>query len=157
MIRRLRADKRERRGAAAVEFAVVAPLMFMLVFGLLEFGRYVMLAQIVVTSSREGARRAALATGQQTAGSVETFVRGYLGDAIGRPDVASDTNLTVVEIAVNGTALNSGDVIEENASPNDNMRVNIQLDYNSVTWLPVRLLDYLSGAQIIGATTMSRE
>jgi Flp pilus assembly protein TadG len=51
---------RRRRGAALVEFAIVAPLLLLLVLGIMEFGMimhdYIMLAQ----GAREGARTAAI-------------------------------------------------------------------------------------------------
>ncbi len=46
----------QRLGAAAVEFAIVAPLFFMLVFGCIEFGRALMVQQILTNASRVGAR-----------------------------------------------------------------------------------------------------
>ena len=48
------------RGAAAVEFALVLPLVLMLMFGMIDFGR-MLNAQITVTeSAREAARAASL-------------------------------------------------------------------------------------------------
>lgn len=48
------------RGAAAVEFALVLPLLLLLIFGLIDFGR-ALNEQIVLTqAAREGARVAAL-------------------------------------------------------------------------------------------------
>src|SRR5262245_57058974 len=52
--------RRNRRAAAAVEFAVVAPIFLLLVFGMIEYGRMVMVYQIVTNASREGARAAVL-------------------------------------------------------------------------------------------------
>jgi Flp pilus assembly protein TadG len=44
------------RGAAAVEFALVLPLLMVLVMGTIEWGRFFFLKQVVVNSAREGAR-----------------------------------------------------------------------------------------------------
>ena len=48
------------RGAAAVELAVVLPLLLTLVFGIIEFGWVFMVRETLVNSSREGARVAVL-------------------------------------------------------------------------------------------------
>lgn len=48
------------RGAAAVEFALVLPLLLVLLFGVIDFGR-LLNAQIMLTeAAREGARAAAM-------------------------------------------------------------------------------------------------
>lgn len=47
------------RGATLVEFAVVAPLLFLLLFGVIEFGRAIVTYTGVNTAAREGARYAA--------------------------------------------------------------------------------------------------
>jgi Flp pilus assembly protein TadG len=50
------------RGAAAVEFALLLPMLLLLVFGIIDFGR-ALNAQITLTqAAREGARLAALGT-----------------------------------------------------------------------------------------------
>jgi len=47
---------RDERAAAMVEFAIVAPLLFMLVFGLIDVGRFMFEYHHVVNGVREGAR-----------------------------------------------------------------------------------------------------
>ncbi len=61
MKRPSRAGLRARdRGAAAVEFALVLPLLLLLVFGIIDFGR-LLNAQLTLTqAAREGVRLAAL-------------------------------------------------------------------------------------------------
>src|SRR5947209_283568 len=54
------ADSNRRWGAAAVEFAIVAPLLVSLVLGLIEFGRVLMVEQILTNAAREGCRTAVL-------------------------------------------------------------------------------------------------
>jgi Flp pilus assembly protein TadG len=48
--------KRDERGAAMVEFAIVAPLLFVLVFGIIDYGRYFYWYARVTNAAREGAR-----------------------------------------------------------------------------------------------------
>jgi Flp pilus assembly protein TadG len=59
-IRSPRDGRNRDRGAAAVEFALLLPLLLLLVFGIIDFGRAIN-AQITLTqAAREGARLAAL-------------------------------------------------------------------------------------------------
>jgi len=53
--------RRNRRATAAVEFAIVAPVFLLMVFGMIEYGRMVMVQQIITNAPREGARTAVLA------------------------------------------------------------------------------------------------
>lgn len=51
-----------RRGASVVEAAVVLPFVILLLFGILEYGRFVMMQQQMNDAAREGARYAATHT-----------------------------------------------------------------------------------------------
>jgi len=46
------------RGQALVEFALVAPFFFFMLFAIIDFGRYVYYVQILNNAAREGARYA---------------------------------------------------------------------------------------------------
>lgn len=50
--------RRQRRGQALVEFALVAPFFFLLLFSVIEFGRAVYYVQMLNNAAREGARYA---------------------------------------------------------------------------------------------------
>ncbi len=52
MIKRLRCQK----GVAAIEFAIVLPLLMMIIFGIIEFGLLLYDKQVITNASREGAR-----------------------------------------------------------------------------------------------------
>jgi hypothetical protein len=43
----------DRRGAAVVEFAIVVPVFFVLVFGMIEYGRMVMVQQMCPSGKPE--------------------------------------------------------------------------------------------------------
>ncbi len=64
---------RHERGATLIEFAIVAPILFLLVFGLIEFGRYQALSTQVTTAAREAARYG-IATGTASGATVPQFV-----------------------------------------------------------------------------------
>ena len=67
------------RGAAAVEFAIVAPVFFLMLYGIIDFGRMLMVQEIIVNAAREGAR-AAITPGETDA-QVSTIVSNYLAAA----------------------------------------------------------------------------
>lgn len=59
-MRRHHLDDRRERGAAAVEFAIVVPVLLALLLGIIEFG-FMFQAQLAVThAAREGARMASV-------------------------------------------------------------------------------------------------
>lgn len=51
---------KRQKGAAAVEFALVLPLLAMLVLGMMEFGYFLFLAGSAAGAAREGAREMAI-------------------------------------------------------------------------------------------------
>ena len=55
---RSRHASRRSRGQALVEFAFVAPIFFLLLFAIIDFGRYVYYVQILNNAAREGTRYA---------------------------------------------------------------------------------------------------
>ena len=50
--------RRRTKGQSLVEFSLVAPIFFLILFGIVEFGRAVYYIQILNNSAREGARYA---------------------------------------------------------------------------------------------------
>jgi Flp pilus assembly protein TadG len=77
-----------RRGAAAVEMALMAPLLVILLLGLWELGRMIQTKQAVANAAREGGRQAA--TGQKTVAQIQQYIRTSLGldgvNTAGMPD-----------------------------------------------------------------------
>src|SRR3954464_8266942 len=67
--------KRRRRGAAVTEFALVAPIFFLMVIGFIEFGRAMMVQEVLINASRVGARMAST-TGSTSTG-VQSAVTSY--------------------------------------------------------------------------------
>ncbi len=64
-----------RRAAAAVELAIVTPILLTMLFGIIEFGWIFTVRQALVTGAREGARTAVLPG--STVSDVETRIAEY--------------------------------------------------------------------------------
>lgn len=66
------------RGVSALEFTLLAPLIFVLVFGMIEFGILFYDKQIITNASREGARAGIIAQSPRvTEGEIKGVVRAY--------------------------------------------------------------------------------
>lgn len=68
------------RGAAAVEFALILPILATLVFGIIDFGILLWNQEILVNAAREGARQGALFTGGAPAADVQAVVTQAVSD-----------------------------------------------------------------------------
>jgi Flp pilus assembly protein TadG len=77
---------RDTQAAALLEFAIVVPLLFAFVFGIVDFGRYFFLYNNLSNAAREGARLAAVspmstaADITTTTAAVVSAVRGRIND-----------------------------------------------------------------------------
>ncbi|MEO8107934.1 MAG: TadE/TadG family type IV pilus assembly protein, partial [Actinomycetes bacterium] len=85
MIARFRPKRRSDEGAAAVELALVLPILLLLVFGIISFG--ILFAQQLAVNNgvRQGVRTAVVAgnISQQTCGQVLTGIQSASGPTIG--------------------------------------------------------------------------
>ncbi|HVI97025.1 MAG TPA: TadE/TadG family type IV pilus assembly protein, partial [Anaeromyxobacter sp.] len=74
--------RRHERGAAAVEFALVLPLLLVLLLGAIDWGYFFFLQEVVVNAAREGARAGSV-IGDATASdaAAQTRATGYLTSA----------------------------------------------------------------------------
>ena len=77
---RIRALK-DTRGQALLEFALILPILLLLILGIVEFGRAWNLAQMMSDVTREGARRAVVADPSITETSVHDFMDTKLATA----------------------------------------------------------------------------
>jgi len=84
--------RRKQRGAALVEFAIVLPVLVLLLFGIIEFTRAYSAKTTMTHAAREGARTLAL--------------RGTVSDAQARVRASSpslnQSNLTITTVPASG-------------------------------------------------------
>jgi len=125
----------QRLGAAATEFAVVAPVFFLMVIGFLEFGRALMVQQVLVNASRVGARQA-ITTGATTA-EVESAVTDYTaGVTVSGVDVSVSPN-------------------PSSAAPGTAIIVTTSVDFAEVSWMSSPW--FLGGKTLTASSQMRKE
>jgi Flp pilus assembly protein TadG len=120
---RLKNRRTLRTGAATVEFALVAPLYFLFVFALFEFGRMMMVQQSLTNAAREGCRKAVIATTLNSS-DVDKAVRDCLQSVTSK---ATDPAIVRVKVPANLANCPNGTALT----------VAIEVDYRDVTWLPL--------------------
>lgn len=135
----LRKSRRHRRwpaGAAVVEFAIVAPVFFLFVIGIIEFGRMVMVQQVITNASREGARVAVLdgATTEEVIARARAIL---LPAGIRNPQIVVDPHPPSVAPA---------------GAP---VSVTVRVPFSDVSWLPAPV--FLRNLTLQATTVMRRE
>lgn len=99
---------RGERGAAAVEFALVVPLLLVLVLGIAEFGRAYNIESVLAGAAREGARTMALKNSASDARTAVQAAAPTLGLTAGQitvspsscPTSTGTTSTTIVTVTV---------------------------------------------------------
>lgn len=125
-----------RRGASAVEFALVAPVFFLVVLGIMEFGRMVMTQQVITNASREGARIAVLDSA--TTDKVKKRIDGYLA-------AANVRGATVIVSPNPPTSAKFGEQVS----------VRIRVPYSAISTLSKTFMN--SGKELVAEAIMRRE
>ncbi len=127
----------ERRGAALVEFAIIAPVFLTLVIGLLEAGQALRAANVMAAAVREGGRLAAMdwndfvPEGFTPNSKVISDVRNFL-IASGLPGEAAVIQITSAEGEDEGEEFDLTDT-------NNNYRlfkISIEIEYEEVSTFP---------------------
>lgn len=125
-----------RTGSAVVEFAVVAPLMLSLTLGMMEVSRMVMVKQLMVNATREGARLAVLpgTTAQEVLNKVSQDL--------------TQSSISGVTVQVAPQAL-------ESAAVGTPITVSVSVSATAVSWIPKPLFSF--NQTLAASTTMRKE
>lgn len=95
--------QRDQRGAVVVEFALIVPMLLLVVFGVLDFGYMLNRSTIVSNASRDGARVASL-------GGTYADILGTITSELSASGIATTSPSTVIKIdckKLDGSACNA--------------------------------------------------
>ncbi len=143
----------KRRGIAAVESALVIPLLVMIAMGTIDVSQYVNVAQLVNDASYEGARRASQ-NNVFNQSEVEQAVLNYFSGQF--PQMASSeigSALTVNILDSLDASIPNGNL--ETIPSGSAVSVQVIFQFNSVRWLSG--FAGLNGVSIETTTVMRRE
>ncbi len=90
-------DRRAERGAAAVEFAIILPVLIVLLVGIIEFGRAFQVQATLAAAAREGVRVMALEDDHAAARTAARSAGGGLNPAL------TDANIAVAPASCAGS------------------------------------------------------
>lgn len=123
-----------RRGAAAVEAALLAPLLVIVTLGAIDIGQLINVAQVQSNAARMGTRMACR-NGMADATTVRESVREYVANSF--PAREASEIYTAVEVTVckeDGTEIGSDlDLIPAG----DPVFVRVNIDFSAVRWLGI--------------------
>ena len=135
-------NRRPGKGASAVEFAIVAPIFFMIVLGLIEMGRALMVMEQLTEAARRACRVAVVD------GTSSAIIKQAAVDYLTGVGIQGET----AGISINDAPL---DTVEAMNMPSyTEITVVITIPVASCTWLPGG--EFLSG-NFSGQYTMRRE
>jgi Flp pilus assembly protein TadG len=132
-----------RHGAAAVEFALVVPIMLSVMMGIFESGRAFMVIDLVNDTARQGARVGAVAdrSSSQITAAVDTALTNAR-----LPSRASGTTLTI--------KVDNASVDASTAASDAQISVTVAIRVSSITWVPTKW--FLNQNTLLSATVVMR-
>ena len=132
-LRRRRTGARDDSGQALVEFALVAPLLLLLILGMVDFARAWSAYEIITYQARQGARMAVVDDPGVEEADVIQAIRDGLANGSLDPDQAT--------IVINGFRAGRG-------TP-----ASVQIDYPHSLVFGGRFLDWLTGSEDLVLST----
>ena len=126
-------DHSKRKGVVAVEFALTAPVLFLVFFAMIEFARFNMIRHGIDSAVYEGARRGIVpgATVDDVKSTAETILRAVS---------TIDASVTVVPAVL--------------TPETTQVTVTATVPYNSNGWVVLR---YFQGTTLTRSCTLARE
>jgi Flp pilus assembly protein TadG len=150
-----------RQGAVAVEFALVASVLFIVVFGLIELGRALMVLHLLSDVARESARYAVVTEGtNKTTATIQAYalnkLTAYGISTSNNPQVSVNDSTGTDLSATTGPSQQTGSSNYGKYSNGSEVSVKVQVNFSDFTWMPfARFL--ASNVTLSGQYTLRRD
>jgi Flp pilus assembly protein TadG len=145
---------RNEKGTGIVEFAIILPLLILLIFGMVEFGFFLYNQAVITNASREGARAGIVqALARPTVGEIQNVVNvyctGHLINVWGNNWGNGNGDTQVDRVNSIGSVVASGAGCTNTFG--DSLRVTVAFDYNFL------MLSFLGTKTLTAVTIMKCE
>lgn len=137
-----------RMGSAIVELAVVLPLFVLIVFGIVEFGRAMMVSQLLTNAARHGSRNAII--DGSTNAAITTDVKAFLSQALSVPATDIQVNVEVEPATGNPDPVDNLSV----AQSKDLVKIRVQVAFSDVAYMAG---NFMEGKNLEGYCVMRHE
>jgi len=133
-------------GSSAVEFAIVLPILVLLVFGIIEFGLLLYDKAVITNASREGARVGIVYRADPTTGDYIPLTEGEITNVV--------TNYLSNHLVTFGTPSPANILPDQCQDSGDLLTVTVQYHYDFLV-IP-NFITNLTGGINLGAETVMR-
>jgi Flp pilus assembly protein TadG len=139
-------ERKNQSGASAVEFAIVLPILVLLVFGIIEFSVALYDKAMITNASREGARagivfRVPPVADEEITEEITNVVKSYLGNSL---------------ITFGGPATATTTVTRNGSNPGDELKVTVKYNYTFLI-IPNFITSLSGGINMMAETVMRME
>ena len=135
-------ERKNQSGASAVEFAIVLPILVLLVFGIIEFSVALYDKAMITNASREGARAGIVfKVPSVTDEEITEVVNTYLGNSL---------------ITFGGPATATTTVTRNGPNPGDELKVTVNYTYTFLI-IPNFITSLSGGISMMAETVMRME
>ena len=124
-----------RTGAAVVEMAIVLPVFMLIVLGIVEFGRAMMVGQLLTNGARHGARQGVIEGSTNT--SVQQDIEDFLTGSLNVP--ATDITILIEVEPAPGNPDPADDLAA--AQPKDLVRITVSVPFDKVAYVAGNFLN----------------
>lgn len=146
---------KSEKGVSAVEFALIAPLLFVLTFGIIEFAILLFDKAVVTNASREGAR-AAIVFNVDEDGGYAPLTKAYIQGVV----TSYFDGLPLVSLGADNTPVITVDYENGEAVSGEDVTVTVTYTYTFLVFRPLLSLiggDFTDGINLVGTTLMRME